>query len=130
MEPKDFITGTQHIGIPTNNSKKTVDFFKSLGFTEAYAADNNGEKVVFLKLKNIVLETYQNGKAVGMPGAIDHIALDVTDIERTYEAVTKLGYPALEGSIQALPFWAHGVRFFTIQGPDGEKVEFSQMLTE
>ena len=130
MSVNDFVTGIQHIGIPTNDIEKTQRFFKSLGFTEAYTADNNGEKVAFLKLKNIVIETYQNGDAAEQLGAIDHIALDVTDIEKTYEAVRKLGYTELENGIQFLPFWDHGVRFFTILGPNKEKVEFSQMLKD
>ena len=129
MNVKDFVTGIQHIGIPTNDSEETVKFFKSLGFVETYSTDNHGEKVVFLQQKNIVIETYQNGKAVGHPGAIEHMALDVTDIEAAYDAVRKLGYTALEGSIQSLPFWEHGVRYFTIAGPDGEKVEFNQILS-
>ena len=54
--------------------------------------------------------------------------LDVTDIERVYAEVSNLGYHELEEGIQFLPFWNHGVRFFTIQGPNSEKVEFSQML--
>ena len=27
-----------------------------------------------------------------------------------------------------LPFWENGVKFFTIEGPNKEKVEFSQYL--
>ena len=26
------------------------------------------------------------------------------------------------------PFWGEGVKFFTIQGPDGEKIEFCERL--
>ena len=38
------------------------------------------------------------------------------------------GYTMLDKEVQFLPFWEKGVRFFTILGPNGEKVEFSQML--
>jgi catechol 2,3-dioxygenase-like lactoylglutathione lyase family enzyme len=130
MSVSSLVTGIQHIGVPTNDIEKTIDFFESLGFKEAYSTENNGEKVVFLKLKNIVIETYENKKATEQPGAIDHIALDVSDIEKTYKEVRKLGYAELENGVQSLPFWRHGVRFFTIMGPDCEKVEFSQMLTD
>jgi fructose PTS system EIIBC or EIIC component len=27
-----------------------------------------------------------------------------------------------------LPFWSRGVKFFTVRGPDGEKLEFNQIL--
>ena len=56
------------------------------------------------------------------------MALDVTDIEKTFELVKTLGCEMLDSSIQYLPFWDHGVRFFTILGPNKEKVEFSQMM--
>jgi len=125
---KQYITGIQHIGLPTNDSDRTRKFFESLGFKEAYSTMNNGEKVVFFRMGNICIETYQNGKAAMTPGAWDHVALDVKDIEKTYEEIHKLGYKELENGIQFLPFWEHGVKFFTIMGPDGEKVEFSQML--
>ena len=75
-----------------------------------------------------MIETYQNHQATMSHGSIDHIALDVTDIEAAYAEIGKLGYTVLEDGIQSLPFWAKGVRFFTIEGPNKEKVEFSQML--
>ena len=30
--------------------------------------------------------------------------------------------------VHFLPFWENGVKFFTIEGPNKEKVEFSQYL--
>lgn len=123
-----YVTGLQHIGIPTDNLEKTLAFFQSLGFEMQYEVSHKGEEVAFLQLKNVMIETYQNYQATMGHGAIDHIALDVSDIEATYAEIVKLGYPILEKGIQDLPFWKRGVRFFTIEGPNKEKVEFSQML--
>ncbi|MDE5923632.1 MAG: VOC family protein, partial [Muribaculum sp.] len=61
-------------------------------------------------------------------GAIDHVALDVQDIDTLFTKVTALGHKALEGHICSLPFWEKGVKFFTIKGPDGEKIEFCERL--
>ena len=88
----------------------------------------NEKKVAFLRLKNLTIETYESDAPAGKPGAIDHVALDVTDIEETFRIVQAGGYELLDQSIQFLPFWEKGVRFFTILGPNGEKIEFSQML--
>lgn len=63
-----------------------------------------------------------------MTGAVDHIALNVTDIEEIYEIAKKRKYCILDDGIQFLPFWENGVRFFTIFGPNKEKIEFSQYL--
>lgn len=38
------------------------------------------------------------------------------------------GFSMLDTKIQFLPFWEHGVKFFTVLGPNEEKVEFSQHL--
>lgn len=129
-ELKSYVNGIQHIGIPTNDLKKTVAFFESLGFEVVFEKylENTNEDVRFLRLGDVTVETYQNGKASMRYGAVDHVCLNVTDIEAVYEKVTALGYPALEDGIQFLPFWENGVRFFTIEGPDKEKVEFGQIL--
>ncbi len=123
-----YVTGLQHIGIPTNDLEKTLAFYQSLGFETQYEVRNKGEEVAFLQLKKVMIEAYQNYQGAMAHGAIDHIALDVTDIEATCAEVGKLGYPILEDGIQSLPFWKNGVRYFTIEGPNKEKVEFSQKL--
>lgn len=128
MSVAQHINRLQHIGIPTKDIGKTVQFYESLGFEQRYRDDEREEPVVFLELQGVMVETYQTGAATGIPGAIDHIAMDVDDIDATYREVTALGYAALDGAVQFLPFWEKGVKFFTISGPNGEKVEFSQKL--
>ena len=60
--------------------------------------------------------------------ADDHIALDTTDIEAAFAAAKEAGLTMLDDEIHGLPFWANGVKFFTVEGPNGEKVEFCQKL--
>ena len=38
------------------------------------------------------------------------------------------GLNSTQDTIHFLPFWENGVKFFTIEGPNKEKVEFSQYL--
>ena len=130
MDWTENVTGIQHIGIPTNDIEKTIALYHSLGFETALRTVNEaaGEQVCFLRLKNLCIETYQNGCAAGKPGAIDHVALDVVDVEDAFSMAVQAGYTMLDKEVQFLPFWEKGVRFFTILGPNGEKVEFSQML--
>ena len=130
MDWTENVTGIQHIGIPTNDIEKTIAFYHSLGFETALRTVNEaaGEQVCFLRLKNLCIETYQNGCAAGKPGAIDHVALDAVDVEDAFSMAVQAGYTMLDKEVQFLPFWEKGVRFFTILGPNGEKVEFSQML--
>lgn len=122
------VTGLQHIGLPTNDMDATVSFYQSLGFQTVHRTMNNGETVCFLQMGNVCIETYENGQAVGHAGAIDHIALDVADVDAVWIAVQAAGHRPLESEIQSLPFWRNGVRFFNILGPNGEKIEFGQIL--
>ncbi len=125
---KDRIRAMQHIGLPTNDMAKTIAFYESLGFEIATRHDNGGVDVVFLTLGDICVETYENGEAVGVHGAIDHICLDVDDIEKTWEEAKAMGLQIIDSEIQSLPFWKNGVRFFNVLGPNHEKVEFGQIL--
>lgn len=124
------ITGLQHIGIPTDDMEKTVAFYRILGFETALQTVNHaaGEKVAFLRMGDITLEVYENKKAAMVPGALDHIALNVTDIEKAFQMAKEQGLFMLDTKIQYLPFWEKGVKFFTVLGPNKEKVEFSQYL--
>lgn len=130
MDLKNYSTGVQHIGIPTNDIDKTVDFYHKLGFETVFETVNEeaDEKVVFLKLGTLVVEAYENHVAVFRAGAIDHVALDVKDIEEIYQYINQAGLNTTQDSIHFLQFWENGVKFFTIEGPNKEKVEFSQYL--
>lgn len=128
MEIKDFCTGVQHVGIPTNDIEKTKEFFEALGFSVAYFTVNDGVKVAFLRLGNLTIETWQNGQAAMAFGSIDHIAIDVKKIEELFQTVKNNGFEILEGYVCSLPYWKHGVKFFTIVGPNKEKIEFCEML--
>ena len=116
--------------IQTNDIEMTIAFYEKLGFEIAFRTVNEAadEKVAFLKLGTLVIETYENKAAALKPGAIDHVAIDVKNIEKVHEMITGAGLNTTQDEVHFLPFWENGVRFFTIEGPNKEKVEFSQYL--
>ena len=62
-------------------------------------------------------------------GAIDHIAIDVKNIDDLFLAVKEAGiFKMLDQQVNGLPFWENGVKFFTIEGPNKEKIEFCEKL--
>ena len=126
----DFYTGIQHIGIPTADLNATVEFYRKLGFEcirEEYLKDADCN-VRFLKLKNLVIETYNVADAAMKSGAVDHFALDVNDIDAAWEFSKKNGFTILGEEITGLPFWSNGIKCFKIEGPNKEQVEFCQIL--
>ena len=130
MDLKTYTTGIQHIGIPTNDIEKTIAFYQKLGFEIALQTVNEeaDEKVAFLELETLMIETYENKAAKMERGAIDHVAINVKDIEEVYRYIEAEKMNTTKDTIHFLPFWDNGVRFFTIGGPNKEKVEFSQYL--
>lgn len=126
----DFALGLQHVGLPTNDLKATIAFYESLGFETVYQVRNEAaeEDVAFLRLKNLTIEAYENGRAAMQSGAIDHIAIDVDDVEAAYRLAQEQGYQIVSNGVEFLPFWQNGVKFFILLGPNQERVEFNQYL--
>lgn len=124
------VSGIQHIGIPTAQYETTLRFYSKLGLHMELEEKNpvSGEKVAFLTGAGVMLEIYQSPRSAMCHGAIDHVALRVADIEEAYVLAKNGGFSILEEEIRFLPFWGKGVRFFTVEGPNREKIEFCQML--
>lgn len=126
-EMKEYLNGLQHIGIPCRDIEETIGFYEKLGMEVAYRTENDGLKVCFLQQGTMVIETYEE-PIVNVTGAINHICFDVTDIEKAFECAKEMQVTFCDEEIQFLPFWDNGVRYFTILGPNGERVEFCQKL--
>jgi lactoylglutathione lyase len=133
------LQGLQHLGLPVTDLERSKDFYARLGFTEAMRADiqPQGEiiRVAMMQHENFTIELYQLGEqerqeiAKRTDGHIDHVALNVLDIEQAYAEIKSAGLEILEDNAPVyLPFWEHGVKYFTVRGPDGEKIEFNQIL--
>ena len=128
-----FTTGLQHIGIPTNDMEATMDFYKRLGFCTAFETvlkeENAGAcRVCFFKLGSLCIEAYENHQAAMKSGAIAHISLDTSDVGAAFKSANDGGFKLLDSAVQQLPFWKNGVKFFNIEGPNKEVIEFCQIL--
>ena len=128
MAVVDYINGLQHIGLPTKVYDETLEFYKSLGFKVAHSTTHEGNRVAFLEKDGLTMETYDSQDAVREAGSLEHMALDVNNIDALFEEVKAAGYKLLTPQIEALDFWDNGVKFFKIEGPNGEAVEFCEKL--
>lgn len=129
MKLSNYCTGIQHIGIPTGDLKASETFYTALGFDVAHRGlvKEKNQHVLFLQMKNLMLEIYEDVPAL-RDGAVDHIALDCTDIEAAYSLACKNGHRILSDGICSLDFWEKGIRYFIIEGPNQERIEFCQRL--
>lgn len=129
MSDNSLFLGLQHLGLPTADIDKTIEFYKQFGFSVDWHQDNSeSDRVAFLSCGSCVIETYLTVSPAMINGAVDHIAIDVSNIDKAYDYVRSLGYKTLESQITYLPFFEHGVKYFTILGTNHEKVEFNQKL--
>jgi lactoylglutathione lyase len=128
----------QHIGIPVTKIKLSEAFYQRLGFKNVMAStfEYNGGKgiVAMMKLNNMVIELYQMPESElkeirnRQNGHIDHIAFDVDDIDATFTELKNASFSILEEQPVFLSFWKNGCKYFNITGPDGERLEFNQIL--
>ena len=133
------LQGLQHLGLPVTDLERSKAFYAQLGFTETLRTEIQEDadviQVAMMEHENFTIELYQLGQerrqeiAKRADGHIDHVALNVLDIEKAYAEIKSAGLEILEDNAPVfLPFWEHGVKYFTVRGPDGEKVEFNQIL--
>ena len=133
------INKLQHIGIPVTDLKKSEIFYEGLGFQNVmhsqFEIDGENGFVSMMQLKDIIIEIYQMPSRqlvevkTRKDGRVDHIAFDVDDIDATYLELSSNGYHMLEPSpVLLASFWSKGCKYFNIAGPDGERLEFNQVL--
>jgi catechol 2,3-dioxygenase-like lactoylglutathione lyase family enzyme len=132
------INHLQHIGIPVTDIQRSAAFYEKLGFRKVMAAgfDFKGDRgqVAMMQLGAIMVEIYQlpaselAGIRNRQDGHVDHLAFDVDDIEVAFAELKQAGFSIIEEAPVFLPFWDKGCRYFNILGPDGERLEFNQIL--
>jgi len=132
------ITRLQHTGLPVTDLAASKAFYAGLGFADVMSStfphpEGTGH-ICMMQRGDIILELYEFPAAAlaeiraRSNGHIDHIAFDVPDIDAAFRTLRSAGYNVLEPAPVFLPFWANGCKYFNITGPDGERLEFNQIL--
>lgn len=134
---KSGLLGWDHLAVRTKDLKESMSFYAGLGFSmtgNGYLDTEDGRLyIAFMTCKGLTLELIQlAGAAVNdadtwKAGKIDHIALDVENVQDAFMEARGCGYQVIDFGVKELPLFDHGCRFFTIVGPSGEKIEFNQI---
>lgn len=134
---KENLDGLSHIGIPVSDIHKSIKFYEQFGFKTVMTAavpnpdgevkfaivDRHGFQVEFYQMTGKDLEEVKSRE----DGHVDHIAMSVKDIDQAFAELHKAGIIPLSDKPVDLPV-GEGVRYFFVRGPQGEKLEFSQVL--
>ena len=125
------IQALHHVGLPTSDMKGTVEFYTSLGGRVVFEKDDvEAGKPILVKhidFHGLLLECYERDVTAQCPGAFDHLAVRVEDIDGMYALCKEKGYQLFEDCAEEIGFstyWPRGTRWFILIGPNGEKVEF------
>ena len=120
----------QHIGMPTDDLKATVAFWEKLGFKKLgeFDTDDHGNEVVFMQYNHLTLEIWTGDGAVRKTGAINHISLNTKDADAAFKAAKAEGFKLKDDEVQHLDFLDKGIKFFNIEGPNAETIEFCEIV--
>ncbi|GEL09944.1 lactoylglutathione lyase [Flavobacterium glycines] len=135
------INHIQHIGIPVNDIIISEAFYKKLGFKNIMSStfeieSEEGGIVAMMERNNMIIELYQMPESKlseirdRKNGHIDHIAFDVDDIDITFRIIKENDFQIIEEQPVFLNFWKKGCKYFNILGPNGERLEFNQILKD
>lgn len=132
------INHIQHVGLPVTNLQVSEAFYERLGFSNVMASgfDYEGGRgaVAMMRRDGIILELYQMPEAqlqeirTRKDGHIDHIAFDVDDVDEAFATLKNAEFAIVEAEPVLLKFWKKGCKYFNVLGPDGERLEFNQLM--
>jgi len=134
MKRRGKINGLNHVCIYTENLAESVQFYQHFFGFECFYETSAGNKsegeqfpfhVKLLRQSDFVLELIEPALAAyvhkGVTGAINHIGLDVTNIELVVEDLREKGMDQpLE--IGEMPDFYYGIKAVSIKGPSGETI--------
>ncbi len=132
------INRIQHIGLPVTDLAVSEAFYGRLGFENVMASGfeyrGGRGQVAMMRRGEMILELYQMPEAELVEirgrrdGHIDHVAFDVDSIAEAFAELKGAGFAVVEAEPVTLGFWERGCRYFNVLGPDGERLEFNQIL--
>lgn len=119
-----------HIGIVVKNAERTVDFYcRFLDCKVSGGFEDERLKAVFLSCGSGTLEIlqyFETDNSGRGDGVVDHIAFNVSDMDKTIERLKENGVVMLFEEPKIIMGGAKKIMFFL--GPDGERLELMQQL--
>ena len=131
---KGKIAGLAHIGVYISDIERSIAYYTGMLDFECYhrvdIEENEGvTRIAFLRNGSCIIELVQKPGATEIPdGPVDHIAMDVDDIDAAMANLKAKGIEFETDEPVFLPTMFNGVKFAFFRGPDGEHLEINQLL--
>ena len=126
------LKGLGHVGILVRDIEISKRFYEKIGFTVEGTYPRPGDTIIaFIEAGSCVIELIQPGdrSRMGRPaGIIDHLCIDVDDIDAEIKNLQALGILGGDAKAGTIADMYGGLRNVFFEGPDGERLEYSQKL--
>ena len=124
---KGKITGLAHIGIFVKDIDKSIDFYQKLGFT-LDKEEKPSIRLAFMSAGSCLIELVEKTDIPARTaGVVDHIALQVDDIDAAISNAQAVGINIDATLINEMKILG-GIKNVFFEGPDGERLEFFEYL--
>ena len=119
------VAGLHHAGLYVASLDRSLNFYADVfGLEVAEQFMFEGERLAFLRVGDQRLELIESTKKSTVPraaGVVDHVALEVRDLEGWLARLRQHGVVLLDSSpVTVAPL---GARIVFYLGPDGERIE-------
>lgn len=118
------LSGIAHVALRVNDLQKSREFYRSLGFEQAFGFTDSGKtSVAYIKVNDRQFIELIPRTDDSQPGGILHTCFETADIESLHKTYLERGLqPADVQKGRA------GNILFSIHGPDGQVLEYTQYL--
>jgi len=125
------MTGLAHIGIMVRDMDASIKFYAdALGFEFTARQSMGTTQLAFLNAGSCCIELVQTADYTPRPaGVVDHIAIEVEDIETLVCKLIEKGIVFLS-DINTAGELLGGIKNVFFTGPDGERLEFFEYINK
>ena len=126
--------GLGHVAIYVKDWKRSQTFYKEkLGFEDLWHTEHdNGTTLHFMKKCGVTIELVQRGggrkQRDGIEGTINHLCLQVHDIEKAKAALEAEGCVFINEIDHDKGLYPNGEKNVIFLGPDDERLQLEQIL--
>ncbi len=127
--------GIYHAGYMVSDSRKTVEFYRMLGFTETWRGSSDGKELSWINMKvpdgtdYVELMLYHGEPDPKGFGTKNHLSLVVPDIEKAVAELKARPAFAGYGKDATIKTGVNGKRQVNLYDPDGTRVELMEPFT-
>ena len=120
------LTGIAHVALRVNDLQKSREFYRKLGFEQAFDFVDNGKtSVAYVKVNDRQFIELIPRTSDSQPGGILHTCFEVADIESLHKAYLERGLQPTEPKKARA-----GNLLFVMHGPDDQLLEYTQYMPE